>query len=94
METSVKNQLLSILLRTSFKKDDAEFVTALLDDIGRKQETFFMHYKDFFLNKNDKIELVEKINSARNEVNQTIYVVGLVQFLAIVGSVLAIPSFS
>ncbi|TCS86883.1 hypothetical protein EDD80_106194 [Anseongella ginsenosidimutans] len=61
---------------------------------GRKQETFFMHYKDFFLNKNDKIELVEKINSTRNDINQTIYVVGVVQFLAIVGSVLAILSFN
>ena len=45
------------------------------------------------LTKEDKLELVGKIESSKVDVLKSIYLVSVVQFLAIIGSVLAIMSF-
>ena len=53
--------------------------------ISKIEETIdvkFDENKEVFLTKNDKVEIIK-----------TIYMVGLAQFIAIVGSVLAIVSF-
>ena len=104
MEANVKANLSNIFLRQQFRKEDAEFISALMHNIDEKQETNFMQYKDYFLNKNDKVELIEKISgtrakltekiyAVRNDLSKSIYIAGLVQFMAIVGSVLAIVNF-
>jgi hypothetical protein len=69
-------------LTQDFIKDNNKaklFVSKIEETIDKK----FDDSKDVFLTKNDKIEIIK-----------TIYVVGLVQFLAIVGSVLAIVTFA
>ncbi len=63
-----------------------------------------MASKELFLTQPDKVELISKISEAEiklsdriNHVEQrllrTIYIVGLVQFLAIIASILAIFNF-
>ncbi len=49
--------------------------------------------KELFLTQRDKIDLVDRIQSVEKLIIKTVYIVGLVQFLAIVASVLAIISF-
>lgn len=54
----------------------------LVDFIKSKVTSEFNNHKDPFLTKEDKIDIM-----------RFIYIVGIVQFLAIVGSVLAIMNF-
>ncbi len=54
----------------------------LVDFVKSEVATEFNNRKDTFLNKEDKIDMV-----------RSIYIVGIVQFLAIAGSVLAIMNF-
>ena len=55
---------------------------ALTEYIEAKVEERVTQKKEIFLTKEDKVDIM-----------RTIYVVGLIQFLAIVGSVLAIVNF-
>jgi hypothetical protein len=49
--------------------------------------------KEMFFTQKDKIDLVERIQSVEKSIIKTVYIVGLVQFLAIVASVLVIINF-
>lgn len=63
------------------KLDDRE-AQQLVDFVKSEVTSEFTNRKDTFLNKDDKIDIM-----------RSIYIVGIVQFLAIVGSVLAIMNF-
>jgi hypothetical protein len=78
------------LFKKRFSEDEAKLVITYLDG---KAEEKYEQKKDMLLTKEDKIELVSKIESSKVEVMKSIYFVGIIQFLAIVGSVLAIISF-
>jgi len=67
------------LFKSRFSEQEASLVIEYFD---AKAEEKILQKKDTFLIKEDKIELI-----------RTIYIVGLVQFLAIVGSVLLIINF-
>lgn len=67
------------MFKTRFSEQEA---TLVIDYFDAKAEEKISRKKDTFLVKEDKIELIK-----------TIYIVGLVQFLAIVGSVLMILNF-
>lgn len=54
----------------------------LVDFVKSEVTSEFDNRKDTFLNKEDKVDIM-----------RSIYIVGIVQFLAIVGSVLAIMNF-
>lgn len=54
----------------------------LVDFVKSKVQDEFDQRKDTFLNKEDKIDIM-----------RSIYIVGIVQFLAIIGSVLVIMNF-
>jgi len=54
----------------------------IIDFVKSEFTSEFNNRKDTFLNKGDKIDIM-----------RSIYVVGIIQFLAIVGSVLAIMNF-
>jgi hypothetical protein len=54
----------------------------LVDFVKSEVSTEFNNHKDTFLDKEDKIDIM-----------RSIYIVGIVQFLAIVGSVLVIMNF-
>lgn len=78
---TIENSLKLLALTEEFIKDKekaALFVHKIEDIIDSK----FEMQQNHFLTKDDKVDLM-----------RTIYLVGLVQFLAIVGSVLAIDTF-
>ena len=54
----------------------------LVDFVKFEVPSEFNNRKDIFLNKDDKVDIM-----------RSIYIVGIVQFLAIVGSVLAMMNF-
>ena len=100
MEASLKFKVSEIFTRYNFSKEDAHFISDVLNEIDERQNQKFEISKDFLLSQKDKVELIEKIADVEtrltekiNSINKTIYVVGIVQFLAIIASVLAIINF-
>jgi hypothetical protein len=67
------------LFKKRFSEDEARVVIQYFE---AKTDEKISQKKDVFLTKEDKIDIM-----------RTIYIVGLVQFLAVVGSVLAIVNF-
>ena len=68
--------------------------------IDKHQLKQFDINKELFLTQKDKVELIEKFNQVEirltdkiNTINKSVYIVGLVQFLAIIASMLAIINF-
>lgn len=101
MNLSIKNRLLVIFSKNHFSKEDAKFVSDVLQEIDEKATKTLTKVKSHFLSHQDKVELIEKIDSVELRltdkiyaVNRSIYIVGLVQFLAIVGSILAILNYT
>lgn len=66
-------------LKTKLGDNEAQ---QLVDFVKSEVSSEFNNRKDIFLTKEDKIDIM-----------RSIYIVGIVQFLAIVGSVLAIMNF-
>jgi hypothetical protein len=67
------------ILKSKFTESEA---TKVISYFEQKAEEKINHKKDIFLTKDDKVDIMKSI-----------YFVGVIQFLAIVGSVLAIMSF-
>ncbi len=72
----------------------------MLNEIDKPQVKKFDINKELFLTQKDKVELIEKISDSEAKlsdkitaINRALYIVGLVQFLAIVASVLASINF-
>ena len=53
----------------------------------------FMDCKQVFLTKEDKLELLRAIKEDKVDIMRSIYIVGLVQFLTIIGALIGIVSF-
>jgi hypothetical protein len=66
-------------LKTKLGDNEAQ---QLVDFVKSEVTTEFNNRKDIFLDKEDKIDIM-----------RSIYIVGIVQFLAIIGSVLVIMNF-
>lgn len=71
------------------KRKAKEFVSRLEQTVDVKFES----YKQTSASKIDLLHLELKMGEIESKLTRTIYIVGLIQFLAIVGSVLAIVSF-
>ncbi len=93
MEASLKYKVSEIFSRYNFSKEDAGFISEVLNEIDERQNQKFELSKELFLTQKDKIDLIDRIQSIEKSIIKTVYVVGLVQFLAIVGSILAIINF-
>ena len=100
MDASLKFKVSEIFTRYNFSKEDAHFISDVLSEIDEHQKKKFEMQKDFLLTQKDKVELIAKIADVEtrltdkiNSVNKNIYIVGVVQFLAIIASVLAIINF-
>lgn len=48
---------------------------------------------ELFLTQKDKDQIIDRIQTVEKSIMKTVYTVGLFQFLAIVGSILAIINF-
>lgn len=64
-----------------------------MNEIDERQTQKFELSKELFLTQRDKVDLVDRIQTVEKSIIKTVYIVGLVQFLAIVASVLAIINF-
>jgi len=108
MQATLKSKVSEIFTKYKFSHEDAAFISDVLSEIDNRQDEKFQVSKELFLTQKDKteiiervddvkIELIEKIESLRTELSGTIYksiyTVGVIQLLAIVGSILAILSF-
>jgi vacuolar-type H+-ATPase subunit D/Vma8 len=90
MNATTSLKLFDISLEFIKDKDKArEFVSKIEETIDQKFES----EKRVLASKTDLAEMETRIEKRMSEINKTIYLVGLIQFLAIVGSVLAIITF-
>jgi hypothetical protein len=90
MNASVSLKLFDITQDFIKDKDKArEFVSKIEETIDEK----FNSEKTILVSKSDLAEMETRVEKRMSEINKTIYIVGLIQFLAIVGSVLAIVNF-
>jgi hypothetical protein len=97
MQATLKSKVSEIFTKYNFSREDAGFITDVLSEIDSRQDEKFQVSKELFLTQKDKTEIIERIESAKTELSstlyKTIYTVGIIQLLAIIGSVLAIISF-
>ena len=62
----------------------------ILGEIDVRQDKKLELGKDLFPSQKDKVELIDRIQNFEKSVSKTIYLPGLVQFLAIIGPIPAI----
>jgi len=108
MQATLKLKVSEIFTKYKFSSEDAGFISDVLNEIDNRQDEKFQVSKELFLTQRDKtelieridnvkVELIERIESIKTEFNATLYksifTVGVIQLLAIIGSVLAILSF-
>ena len=91
MNATVSLKIFDISLEFIKDKEKArEFVAKIEETIDDK----FNSEKSVLASKIDLAEMETRIEKRMLDINKTIYIVGLIQFLAIVGSVLAIVNFA
>jgi hypothetical protein len=108
MQATLKSKVSEIFTKYNFSREDAGFISEVLSEIDDRQDEKFQVSKELFLTQKDKtdliervdnvkIELIERIESIKTEFNATLYktifTVGIIQLLAIIGSVLAIINY-
>ena len=93
MDTTLKAKVTEIFTRYKFSNEDAAFISEVLNEIDNRQHQTFNANKELFLTQKDKVELIDRIQSVEKSVVKTIYTAGLIQLLAIMGSILAIMNF-
>jgi len=97
MQATLKSKASEIFTKYHFSREDAAFISDVLNEIDSRQDEKFQLSKELFLTQKDKTELIERIESVKTELSSTIYksvyTVGVIQLLAIIGSVLAIIGF-
>jgi hypothetical protein len=90
MNAAISIKLFDISLEFIKDKDKArEFVSKFEEAIDHKFQT----EKTSLSSKTDLAEMETRIEKRMSEISKSIYIVGLIQFLAIEGSVLAIVNF-
>ena len=71
--------------------------TLVLSEIESRRDEKFQLSKELFLTQKDKTEIIERIEGVKTELSstfyKTIFTVGIIQLLAIIGSVLTIISY-
>ena len=65
----------------------------MINFIKSEVNSEFMDCKQVFLTKDDKVELINTSNNMKAELMRAIYIVNIIQFLAIIGSLIGIMSF-
>ena len=93
MQATLKSKVTEIFTKYNFSREDAGFISEILSEIDSRQDEKFQLSKELFLTQKDKTELIERIEGVKTELNKSIFTVGLIQLLAIIGSVLAIISY-
>lgn len=104
MQATLKLKVSEIFTKYKFSSEDAGFISDVLNEIDNRQDEKFQLSKELFLTQKDKtqvieridnvkVELIERIESVKTDLYKAIFTAGVIQLLAIIGSVLAILSF-
>ena len=97
MQATLKSKVSEIFTKYNFSSEDAVFISDVLNEIDSRQDEKFQLSKELFLTQKDKTDIIERVESVKTELSstlyKTIYTVGIIQFLAIVGSILAILNY-
>lgn len=126
MDAALRSKVAEVFARYNFSKEDADFITEVLNGIDERKKSEFEAKMDTLLTQKDKTELtglmqkdktelmglmqkdktelmglmqkdktelIDWVKNVEATLTRQIYIVGLIQFLAIVGSVLAIVNF-
>jgi len=97
MQATLKSKVSDIFTKYNFSREDAGFISEVLSEIDSRQDEKFQLSKELFLTQKDKTEIIERIENLKTEFNATLYktifTVGIIQLLAIIGSVLAIINY-
>ena len=93
MVAPLKAKVTEIFSRYKFSNEDAAFISEVLNEIDNRQHQTFIANKELFLTQKDQVELIDRIQSVEKSMVKTIYTAGRIQFLAIMGSILAIMNF-
>jgi hypothetical protein len=93
MQATLKSKVSEIFTKYKFSTEDAVFISDVLNEIDNRQDEKFQVSKELFLTQRDKTDIIERIESVKTDIYKTIYTVGIIQFLAIVGSILAIINY-
>lgn len=78
------------LLKARFNEEEAKTVIEYID---QKTEDKMQQKKDVFLTKDDKVDLMRVIHDGKVDTMRAIYATNLIQFLATIGSIIAIFHF-
>lgn len=87
---SVSEIQLYQILKSKLGEKEAE---QLVSFVKSEVKTEFDNKREFLATKDDIVHVREDMANIKSELSKSIYIVGLIQFLAIVGSVLAIFNF-
>jgi hypothetical protein len=93
MQATLKSKVSEIFTKYKFSNEDAGFISDVLNEIDNRQDEKFQVSKELFLTQRDKTDIIERIESVKTDIYKTIFTVGIIQLLAIIGSVLAIISY-
>ncbi len=97
MQATLKSKVSEIFTKYNFSREDAGFISEVLNEIDNRQDEKFQVSKELFLTQRDKTDIIERIEGVKTELSstlyKTVYTVGVIQLLAIIGSVLAILNY-
>ena len=101
MNATLKSKVSEVLTKYKLSPEDAQFLSDVLQEIDDRQRSEFEAKLDQLLTQKDKTELIyrmqqdkteliDRIQKVETSVTQQVYIVGLIQFLAIVGALIGI----
>ena len=94
MNATLKSKVSEVLTKYKLSPEDAQFLSDVLQEIDDRQRSEFEAKLDRLLTQKDKTELIDRIQKVETSVTRQIYIVGLIQFLAIVGALIGIINFA
>ena len=94
MNATLKSKVSEVLTKYKLSPEDAQFLSDVLQEIDDRQRSEFEAKLDQLLTQKDKTELIDRIQKVETSVTRQIYIVGLIQFLAIVGALIGIINFA
>ena len=105
MNATLKGKVSEVFAKYNFSPEDAQFLTDVLQEIDDRQRSEFDAKLDQLLNQKDKTdltllmqqdktELIDRIQRVETSLTRQVYIVGLIQFLAIVGALIGIINFA
>ena len=94
MNATLKGKVSEVFAKYNFSPEDAQFLTDVLQEIDDRQRSEFEAKLNQLLTQKDKVDLIDRIQGVETSLTRQVYIVGLIQFLAIVGALIGIINFA